>query len=58
MDVVAEGVETEEQLNFLQQMDCNYVQGLLFGEPMTSDNYLELLLSQVDGTDEHRALFA
>jgi len=58
MDVVAEGVETEEQLNFLQQMDCNYVQGLLFGEPMSSDNYLELLLSQLDGTDEHRALFA
>jgi len=58
MDVVAEGVETEEQLNFLQQMDCNYVQGLLFGEPMSSDNYLELLVSQVDGTDEHRALFA
>ena len=58
MDVVAEGVETEEQLNFLQQMDCNYVQGLLFGEPMSSDNYLELLVSQVAGTDEHRALFA
>jgi diguanylate cyclase (GGDEF)-like protein/PAS domain S-box-containing protein len=58
MDVVAEGVETEEQLNFLQQMDCTYVQGLLFGEPMSSENYLELLLSQEQGTDEHRALFA
>ena len=58
MDVVAEGVETEEQLNILQQMDCTYVQGLLFGEPMSSDNYLELLLSQVEGTDKHRALFA
>jgi EAL domain-containing protein (putative c-di-GMP-specific phosphodiesterase class I) len=39
-------------------MDCNYVQGLLFGEPMSSENYLELLLSQEEGTDEHRALFA
>ncbi len=58
MDVVAEGVETEEQLNMLQQMDCTYVQGLLFGDPMTSDSYLELLLSQVEGTDKHRALFA
>jgi len=58
MDVVAEGVETEEQLNFLQRMDCNYVQGLLFGEPMSADNYLELLRSQAEGTDEYRALFA
>ena len=58
MDVVAEGVESEEQLNFLQTLDCTYVQGLLFGEPMSSDNYLELLLAQAEGTDAYRALFA
>ena len=58
MDVVAEGVENEEQLNFLQRIDCTYVQGLLFGAPMSSDNYLELLLAQAEGTDAHRALFA
>jgi diguanylate cyclase (GGDEF)-like protein/PAS domain S-box-containing protein len=58
MDVVAEGVETEDQLSFLQSLDCTYVQGLLFGEPMSSDNYLELLLAQEDGTDKHRNLFA
>lgn len=58
MDVVAEGVETEDQLNFLQSLDCTYAQGLLFGEPMSSDNYLELLLAQAEGTDKHRTLFA
>ena len=58
MDVVAEGVETEEQLNFLQRLECTYVQGLLFGDPMSSDNYLELLLAQAEGTDSYRALFA
>jgi len=58
MDVVAEGVETEDQLAYLQSLDCTYVQGLLFGEPMSSDNYLELLLAQVEGTDKHRILFA
>jgi len=58
MDVVAEGVENEDQLNFLQGLECTYVQGLLFGEPMSSDNYLELLLAQADGTDSYRALFA
>jgi diguanylate cyclase (GGDEF)-like protein/PAS domain S-box-containing protein len=58
MDVVAEGVETEDQLNFLQKLDCTYVQGLLFGDPMSSENYLELLLAQAEGTDSYRALFA
>lgn len=57
MDVVAEGVETEDQLNHLQRLECSYVQGLLFGDPMSSDNFLELLLAQIDGTDTHRALF-
>ena len=58
MDVVAEGVETEQQLNVLQRLDCNFVQGLLFGDPMSSDNYVELLLAQAEGTDSYRALFA
>ena len=58
MDVVAEGIESEEQLAFLQQLGCTYAQGLLFGDPMSSDSYLELLLAQAEGTDLHRALFA
>jgi len=58
MDVVAEGVETEDQLIFLQNLGCTYVQGLLFGDPMSSDSYLELLLAQAEGTDTYRALFA
>jgi len=58
MDVVAEGVEDEHQLSFLQKLGCTYIQGLLFGDPMSSDNYLELMLAQAEGTDTHRALFA
>jgi EAL domain-containing protein (putative c-di-GMP-specific phosphodiesterase class I) len=58
LDVVAEGVESEEQLAFLQSYDCTYAQGLLFGDPMSADSYLELLLAQADGAGEHRALFA
>lgn len=57
MDVVAEGVESEEQLVFLQELGCNYAQGLLFGDPMDSERYLDLLLAQADGTNRHRALF-
>ena len=57
MDVVAEGVESEEQLVFLQELGCNYAQGLLFGDPMDSERYLDLLSAQADGTNRHRALF-
>jgi predicted signal transduction protein with EAL and GGDEF domain len=58
LDVVAEGVESEDQLALLQKLGCTYVQGLLFGDPMSADSYLELMLAQADGTDTHRALFA
>jgi EAL domain-containing protein (putative c-di-GMP-specific phosphodiesterase class I) len=58
LDVVAEGVENEVQLNYLQRLECSYAQGLLFGDPMSADNYLELLLAKAEGTDSHRALFA
>lgn len=33
MNVIAEGVETFEQMNFLTEHDCHDVQGYLFGEP-------------------------
>ena len=58
MDVVAEGVENEQQLAVLQRLGFTYVQGLLFADPMSAENSLELLMAQVDGTDSYRALFA
>jgi diguanylate cyclase (GGDEF)-like protein len=57
MDVVAEGVETEEQLEFLRRQDCTYAQGHLFGPPMTGDDYLALLVDQQRGARPLEALF-
>lgn len=34
LDVIAEGVETAEQLDYLRQVDCPYAQGFLFARPM------------------------
>jgi len=41
--VVAEGVETQEQLDYLRQVECNEAQGYLIGRPMTADQIRDLL---------------
>lgn len=58
MYVVAEGVESQLQLDLLKVLNCDYVQGLLFGEPMTATDYFELLRTQQGGAISHRSLFA
>jgi EAL domain-containing protein (putative c-di-GMP-specific phosphodiesterase class I) len=57
MDVVAEGVESQEQLEFLREHECDYVQGHLFGDPMTAEGLLELLIDQEEGSNQYQALF-
>lgn len=44
--VVAEGVETLEQLNFLKQHKCDYIQGFYFSRPIDADNFTQLLHQQ------------
>ena len=43
LDVVAEGVETREQLNVLRTLKCTVVQGFLTGRPVPADEAVELL---------------
>jgi diguanylate cyclase (GGDEF)-like protein/PAS domain S-box-containing protein len=40
--VVAEGVETQEELTFLQAQQCDEAQGYYFGRPMPSEQFAEL----------------
>jgi diguanylate cyclase (GGDEF)-like protein/PAS domain S-box-containing protein len=37
LEVIAEGVETEEQLSVLRALGCNYIQGFLFSKPVAAD---------------------
>lgn len=46
MDVIAEGVETMEQLKVLQNYNCNTVQGYLFSKPVPANQFAKLLKKQ------------
>jgi EAL domain-containing protein (putative c-di-GMP-specific phosphodiesterase class I) len=41
--VIAEGVETEEQLEFLKDRDCDQLQGFLFSRPLPPDAFATFL---------------
>lgn len=43
IDVVAEGVETADQLEYLRQISCDEVQGYLISRPVSADGVLGLL---------------
>lgn len=43
LDVIAEGVETKEQLEFLKSQDCIQVQGYLFSKPIAAEEFEKLL---------------
>jgi EAL domain-containing protein (putative c-di-GMP-specific phosphodiesterase class I) len=43
LHMVAEGVETVEQLTYLQNLGCGEFQGFLFGKPQSAQATLELM---------------
>lgn len=46
LSVVAEGVETKEQLERLREIGCDYVQGYFFARPMPSLDFEKLMNEQ------------
>ncbi|MDO4560248.1 MAG: EAL domain-containing protein [bacterium] len=42
LSVIAEGVETRAQADYLKSIGCNYVQGYLYAKPMPEEEYLAL----------------
>ena len=44
MKVVAEGVETQQQLEYLQHNNCDLIQGYIFSQPIGAEKALALLV--------------
>ncbi|MGL5647306.1 MAG: sensor domain-containing protein [Clostridium sp.] len=46
LDIIAEGVETKEQLKVLKEIGVKYIQGYLFSKPVEEKNAIDLLKSE------------
>lgn len=46
LDAIAEGVETAQQVQLLQTLNCDYAQGYFFSKPVDSEAALNLILAE------------
>lgn len=46
LNVVAEGIETEEQLRYIEEKNCEELQGYLFSKPLTLKDFVDFLDNQ------------
>jgi EAL domain-containing protein (putative c-di-GMP-specific phosphodiesterase class I) len=56
LPVVAEGVETKHQMDFLTRESCDEVQGFLFGRPQPIEHYAEAVGRKQDLAEMLRRL--
>lgn len=45
MQVIAEGIETDDQLAFLEENGCDEVQGFYYSKPLSAEHYIEYIRS-------------
>ncbi|MGZ5885230.1 MAG: putative bifunctional diguanylate cyclase/phosphodiesterase, partial [Burkholderiaceae bacterium] len=55
MKVIAEGVETVEQKEWLKTAECDYAQGYLFSKPVSSQDFEKMLSMSTTPHEEHTA---
>lgn len=48
LEVLAEGVETEHQLNFLKKNNCGEIQGFYFSKPLNEEELKKILINPID----------
>lgn len=50
LPVIAEGVETVEQADYLRSIGCEYIQGYLYSKPIPEEQYIQLINKSSVGT--------
>ncbi|MCR5784016.1 MAG: bifunctional diguanylate cyclase/phosphodiesterase [Eubacterium sp.] len=48
LEIIVEGAETKEQIDILKSVDCKYVQGFYFFEPLTKEEFEKVYFSDND----------
>ena len=46
IDVMAEGVETIEQINLLNSKGCHFVQGFYYSKPLPANEFIDFIASR------------
>ena len=46
LDIVAEGVETIEEVKFLAEHHCHHLQGYYFGKPVRANEFEQVFLKR------------
>lgn len=50
--IIAEGVETEEQVTMLKEMGCKYVQGYYFSRPVPAKDFEQFIIDRRDRNED------
>ena len=46
LKVISEGVESQEQVDTLKEIDCDFIQGFIWGRPMPAEEAMKLVLEE------------